>query len=56
MGSTLIFPLEFDVALCGITVKTAALSLSLVGHPCFTWLNPMKLAIFGKKYYFIKVF
>ena len=24
----------FDAALCGITVENAALSLSLVGHPC----------------------
>ena len=25
---------EFDVALCHITVKNAALSFSLAGHPC----------------------
>ena len=25
---------EFDVALCDVTVENAALSLSLVGHPC----------------------
>ena len=27
---------EFDVALCGVTAETAALSLSLVSHPCTT--------------------
>ena len=33
MGVMLMCPHEFDVAPCGITVKNAALSLSLVGHP-----------------------
>ena len=32
---------EIDVALCGITLKNVALSLSLVGHPC-----PMERASF----------
>ena len=34
MKITLLYPHESDVALCGITLKNAALSLSLVGHPC----------------------
>ena len=34
MGVMLMFPHEFDVALCDVTVKNAAPIFSLVGHPC----------------------
>ena len=33
MEVILLCPHEFDVALCGITVRNAARSLSLVSHP-----------------------
>ena len=36
MKVMLMCPHEFGVALCGITLKDAALSLSLVGHPCYS--------------------
>ena len=39
MGVMIICPHEFDMALCNITVKSAALSLLLVGHPCYSVFN-----------------
>ena len=38
-------PHVFDVALCSITVKNAAHSLSLAGHPCTISLNPMGCSV-----------
>ena len=34
MEMMLMFPHEFDVALCDVTVNNAVLSFSLVGQPC----------------------
>ena len=34
MDVMLMCPHEFHVALCDVTVKNVALSLSLAGHPC----------------------
>ena len=58
MGVMLMYPYIFDVALCGIKVKYAARSLSLVGHPLIYKVDdmiPYELSTLQYIFYLYKV-